>query len=170
MSTIRVSEDRTATEHFRSFVSATYQDVRLYALRRVNPDAVDDVVAETFAIAWRRWLTPPPTDPRPWLFGIARNVVRNQQRGLRRRLRMLETLPDGRPTEDGAIRVEAGSQLLSAFSELGDNDKEVLRLVAWEGLQPLQIAEVLGCSPAAAATRLHRARARLAAALGEDDS
>ena len=56
--------------------------------------------------------------------------------------------------------------LRAALASLSSGDQEVLRLVAWDGLTPAQVAVVLGCTPVAARTRLHRARSRLAARLG----
>ena len=58
--------------------------------------------------------------------------------------------------------------LRAALASLSQGDQEVLRLVAWDGLAPADLAVVLGCSPVAARTRLHRARSRLAARLGID--
>lgn len=162
--------DPTATDRFRSLVRATYPDVRLYALRRLDPADADDVVSETYAIAWRKWADPPPTDPRPWLFGIARNVIRNQRRGLRRMRRLQDALPAPAHHPDGSAAFEAGEQLLHALSRLREPDREILQLAAWEGLGTAEIAEALACSPEAAATRLHRARARLASELGEENT
>jgi RNA polymerase sigma-70 factor (ECF subfamily) len=56
--------------------------------------------------------------------------------------------------------------LRAALASLSEDDQEVLRLVAWDGLAPAEVAVVLGCTPVAARTRLHRARSRLAARLG----
>jgi DNA-directed RNA polymerase specialized sigma24 family protein len=56
--------------------------------------------------------------------------------------------------------------LRAALTSLSQRDQEVLRLVAWDGLTPAQLATALGCSPVAARARLHRARGRLARRLG----
>lgn len=130
MTTTRPTLNRTSTEPFRSLVRTTYPDVRLYALRRVALTDVDDVVAETYATAWRRWSDPPPTDPRLWLFGIARYVIRNQRRSLRRRVRLLESLPDAAAEPDGAVQVDAHVRLRDSLASLVPSDQEVLRLVA----------------------------------------
>src|SRR3954463_5714672 len=65
------ADDATAT--FEAAFRAHVRAVRAYALRRTAPEDASDVVAETFAIAWRRW-DDAPADPLPWLLGIARRV------------------------------------------------------------------------------------------------
>jgi DNA-directed RNA polymerase specialized sigma24 family protein len=69
--------------------------------------------------------------------------------------------PDTHPTP-------AAAALRKSLGELDEDDQEILRLVAWDGLSPSEAAQVLGCSQAAARTRLHRARNRLALELGLD--
>ena len=140
-----------------------------YAVRRAS-DAQDaaDVVAETFLVAWRRLEEMPSAEAtRPWLYGVARHVLANQQRSERRRLRLAERLRRELPValqgvaplppETGAVR--------AAVAQLGPEDQEILRLCCWEELTPGEIATVLGVSRVAARSRLHRARHRLRAAL-----
>ena len=159
-------QDGQAREaRFTRLYEAHYSAVRAYAWRR-GPDAADDVVAETFTIAWQR-LDRMPAEPLPWLIGIARNVRLNQERGERRRrdreLRSVQTDGDGAPSfMDG---LEARSSLTEAFRRLSERDREVLLLVAWERLDRAGLATALGCSRTAAGVRLHRARRRLADAL-----
>ena len=151
------------TDRFRTFVRATYEDLTLYAMRRVGPESADDVVNEAYTIAWRKWIDPPPADPRPWLFGIARNIVRNELRRARRAERFRSSWL-GDPT------VEAQSldqDFRRAFATLSLDDQEILRLIAWDGIDPSQLAEALNIKPGTAATRLSRARARLTTALEE---
>src|SRR5438552_17931001 len=74
---------------FDAYFSAHYADVLAYALRRLQErTAAEDVAAQTFAIAWRQRHTL-PADPVPWLYGVARNVIRNEARAARRRPRLL---------------------------------------------------------------------------------
>ena len=161
-----MSQDGQAREaRFTSLYEAHYSAVRAYAWRR-EPDTADDVVAETFTLAWQR-LDRLPAEPLPWLIGIARNVRLNQQRGERRRrdreLRSVQTDGDDAPSfMDG---LEARSSLTDAFRRLPERDREVLLLAAWERLDRSGLATALGCSRTAAAVRLHRARRRLADAL-----
>jgi RNA polymerase sigma-70 factor (ECF subfamily) len=139
-----------------------------YALRRtVSADDAADVIAETFLTAWRRLDDIPEGEAaRPWLYGVARRVLANQRRGEQRRTALGERLrselaaaPHGREPSPGLEGVAV------AFRRLSDEDREILTLAGWEGLDAGQIAVVLGCSRNAARIRLHRARRRFAAAL-----
>jgi RNA polymerase sigma factor (sigma-70 family) len=141
--------------------------VRAFVHRRVVVDDADDVVAEVFVAAWRR-LDEAPKDPLLWLFGIARGLIANRRRAGRRRDALRERLQS-----TTVLRVDPGPQsavpeidgLLRAFASLHERDKEVLRLVAWDGLDRPAAAEVLGVAPAVFSLRLHRARRRLARAM-----
>ena len=162
---MRMGEERTAFERlFRGHQLAVYR----YALRRVGERAVDDVVAETFLVAWRRQ-EEIVGDPLPWLLGVARRVCANElragvrQASLGRRL-AAESLPF---SEDVVI---ADGRLRQALGQLGERDREALLLVAWDGLSNSDAAKVLGCTTAGFAVRLHRARVRLAQALDEADA
>lgn len=145
-----------------------------FAQRRLSGnDAAWDVVAETFRTAWQRSRMA-PTSSAPvlaWLYGIAGNVVRNTQRSERRRQDLTARVGaalDGRAdySYDAVdARLSADPRLGQAFERLSHHDQEVLRLVAWEGLDLAGVAGVLGVSNAAAKVRLHRARRRLHQAL-----
>ena len=145
-----------------------------YALRRSDSreDALD-VVAETFATAWRRRadMPPDPDDARPWLFAIARRCLANARRGSDRAGRLgerlaavlpLETLPDPAAAHE---RSDDSRRVRAALQELSADDRELLTLIAWEGLTPAQAAAALGLTAGTARVRLHRARGRLRAAL-----
>jgi RNA polymerase sigma factor (sigma-70 family) len=139
--------------------------VLAYALRRADRATAEDVVAETFVIAWRR-LDDVPDPPLPWLLGVARRVLANQRRGERRRHALLDRLrrepaPQPPPAEQG--------RALAALAGLGERDREALLLHAWEGLDHAGAGTVMGCSAAAFAVRLHRARRRFARELGRLD-
>jgi RNA polymerase sigma-70 factor (ECF subfamily) len=156
--------DRLYTEHGRALLA--------YAVRRaVDEHDAADVVGETFLVAWRRLEDVPAGDAaRLWLYGVARRVLANQQRGERRRHRLAQRL--GRelaaaPQAAAPIDTSAG-RMRAALARLGPEDQEILRLAAWEELTPIEIARVLGVSPIAARSRLHRARKRLRASLGGD--
>jgi RNA polymerase sigma factor (sigma-70 family) len=150
-----------------------------YALRRsaTREDALD-VVAETFAVAWRRRADMPGAaeEVRPWLFGIARNCLANSLRGTGRAGRLGERLAaalDLRAVPDPAVLHEQSvdaQRVRSALRRLSDEDRELLTLVAWEGLTPAQVAAVLDLPPGTARVRLHRARGRLRTLLALPDS
>ena len=78
-------------ERFERVFNGCYEPVLRYAARRVAPEAVQDVVAETFLIAWRR-RGQLDGDPLPWLYGIARRVAANTRRGSDRRTALGERL------------------------------------------------------------------------------
>ena len=162
--TVVGAADRPASPEarFNAMFARHYPAVFGYAARRLGRDEAGDVAAEVFTVAWRR-LARVPAEPEtlPWLYGVARKVVANQERAARRRLRL-----EARAVVSPGAAVEAPSaaalDVEAALLRLGSADREVLRLAAWEELQPAEIAAVLGCSPNAAAVRLHRARQRLA--------
>ena len=155
-------------QRFTRLYDAHYSTVRAYAFRR-GPDSADDVVAETFTIAWQR-LEQVPDAELPWLLAVARNVRLNLHRGERRRrdreARCAEA--DEVPAFTGAV--EAHSSLRQALQQLTERDREILLLVAWEGLDRAALATVLDCSKTAATVRLFRARRRLADVLAEADA
>jgi RNA polymerase sigma-70 factor, ECF subfamily len=135
--------------------------VAAYALRRASREAAEDVVADTFLVAWRR-LDQIPDDALPWLLGVARRTLANDRRSNRRRERLTERL---RVELDGVRVVPVDQRLLDALQRLSAGDREVLLLIAWEGLSAGEAADVLGCSAVACRIRLHRARKRLGSAL-----
>jgi RNA polymerase sigma factor (sigma-70 family) len=150
---------------FNALFARHYPAVFGYAARRLGRDQAGDAAAEVFTVAWRRLgRVPPEPATLPWLYGVARKVVANQRRAARRRLRLQAAAPSG-PT--GTDEPDAAIDLEAALSLLAEADREVLRLAAWEELQPREIAAALGCSANAATVRLHRARRRLAAALNQ---
>ena len=149
---------------FRSLYESTFSDVYAYATRALVPDRseIDDVVAEIYLVAWRRIheLPPSPQD-RLWLFGVARNVVRNTRRSSTRRHRLVDRIhrqphPPTGSSEPFAVDVTDALRRLSA------SEREVMQLVVWDGLTPAEAAEVLNCSVNVVEVRLHRARRRLA--------
>ncbi|HEV3046538.1 MAG TPA: RNA polymerase sigma factor [Solirubrobacteraceae bacterium] len=137
--------------------------VHAYALRRTDREAAQEVTAETFLIAWRR-RAQAPSEPLPWLYGIARGVLANERRASMRRGALLGRLAEH---SRGPAEAAEGREVLRALALLPARDSELLLLVAWEGLSTKEAAAVLGCSAATLAVRLHRARRRLARALAE---
>lgn len=128
--------------------------------------AADDVVSEVFVIAWRR-LDQAPPDELPWLLGIARGVLANQRRADARRLALRDRLVASAVTgiEPAPDWSGGESDVLLAFGSLSQRDQELLLLVAWDGLDRVQAARVLGIGTTTFSVRLHRARRRLERAL-----
>ena len=160
------SGDESRERRFEAIFDACYPRVLAYALRRTERrDRAEEVVSETFLVAWRR-LDVVPSDPVPWLLGTARRVLANQRRAAGRRSRYgpvvaldgFEPQAPGTPVADLVADREA---FATAFAALGARDREVLALTAWDGLKPAEAGKVMGCSAATFSIRLHRARRRL---------
>jgi RNA polymerase sigma factor (sigma-70 family) len=159
--------ERVAEASFRRLYVEHGREILAYALRRTgSAEDAADIVAETFLVAWRRLEDVPP-DPqaRLWLYGVARRTLANQRRGERRRERLGERLRADLPTALPEPPELPGPDVLAALECIGPEDREVLRLSAWEELSPSEVAAVLGISAVAARSRLHRARRRLRRAL-----
>jgi RNA polymerase sigma-70 factor (ECF subfamily) len=145
--------------------------VYAYALRHCGSTDADDVVAETFAVAWRR-LDRVPDPPIGWLIVTARNVIAGRRRSDRKhvelaRMAALLPEPDEPPAEEVAVRRRA---VLDALDALSEREREALLLTAWDGLDHAAAAAVAGCTARAFRARLMRARARFTAVLHETPS
>jgi RNA polymerase sigma-70 factor (ECF subfamily) len=142
---------------FEQIYAEHHTAVRAYVRRRAPEAVVDDVVSDTFLVCLRK-IDRVPDEPLPWLYAVARKTLANERRK-RARVAHRHEVPAGEPTPvgDGA--------LAAAFNALNERDREVLRLVAWEGLSLADAATVLGCSAVACRVRYHRAKSRLASRL-----
>lgn len=159
-----------AEAKFRIVFEEAYPPLCRYARYRglAGADA-EDLVAQTLEIAWRRLGDMPVAEPLPWLYAIARNLWRNQVRQDRRHSQILARYRPAPTAGNGADPASLEpAELRAALATLSEADQELLRLVAWDGLTPAEVAVVLGCSPVAVRSRLHRARTRLAAVLAVD--
>jgi len=158
--------DERATQ-FEQLFRSEADAVRSYALRRADPTDADDVVAETFLVAWRRF-DDMPSEPRPWLLGVARRVLANRARSDRRTVSLSDRLAQGADIDrsasedDGTAATDLRLALLAALDRLPSKEREVIRLLAWDRLTAADAATVLGCTRATLAVRVHRARRRLA--------
>lgn len=156
----------TRRERFRELYEELYDDLWRYSRRRTTNDAdANDVVAEVMAVAWRRLDdVPPPPGARPWLFGVARNHLRSGRRKADRRESLTRKLQQ-QGSFTTQIRSEEAERLevvAGALEQIDEADRELIELVAWEGLTHGEIATLLSISENAVAIRLHRARGRLA--------
>lgn len=173
----RSREQRPDVARFVELVEDNWSALDAYCRRRVvGASDAEDVLAEVFAVAWRRLGDVPAGDEaRRWLFGVAKNLVRAQRRqgdwlpSLAGRLgNELLTSPIN---DDHAVIVdrEVLAVVESALGTMQDADRSLIELVAWRGLTHAEISLVLGCSANAVAIRLHRARQRLEAELRARD-
>lgn len=144
--------------------------VTAYFVRRLPEDEVDDAVAEVFTSAWRRF-GDLPDEPLPWLYSTAAHHLAHARRGHARRTRLsgriggIRVDPGADATDEIVSEIDDRRLVNRAMAKLSERDAEVLRLWAWERLEPSEMAVVLGCSPGAARVRLHRAQRRMAALL-----
>jgi RNA polymerase sigma factor (sigma-70 family) len=160
-----MSDPESRRAHFEALFRDHHPAVRAYARRRVPPEAVDDIVSETFLVVWRR-LDDVPERPLPWLLTVARNVVGTERRGAARRERLWLKAQSGHiEGGDPDEPVVADGRVVGALARLKERDREALTLVAWDGLTPAQAAAVLGEPSTRFRQRLHRAGRRLRAQL-----
>ena len=166
-------ETEAAAELGRLF-GAYRAGLHRYLARRVGPTTADDVVGETFlaALRGRRGYDPQRADVRAWLYGIAANLMRQQERTEVRALRATARLagrtgdPDADHAETVAGRVDAQQrvrQLAAALAELSTADRELLLLASWADLNATEIGLALDVPAGTVRSRLHRIRRQLRA-------
>jgi RNA polymerase sigma factor (sigma-70 family) len=168
---------------FATVFDRYYPAIHGYATRRLGRDLADDVAAEVFLVAfdqWQRYDTSQES-ARPWLFGIASNLIAGHQRAEARRYRAIartdRAVTAGDEHADGhadrvAVRLDAEAlrgRLAMALGDIAPSDREVLLLVAWADLSCEETAQALGVPAGTVRSRLHRARKKLRAALGGAD-
>jgi len=169
--TLPAVEGSSAADVFAAMFGELSPRVYAYARRQCDPATAQDVVADTFLVAWRRWADV-PDPPLPWLLVIARNTLANRVRSAARQHRLAGAVADlaavaAPGPEHDAIERE---NVLTALGTLSGLEREAVLLVAWDGLDNRQAAAVAGCSVRAFEVRLSRARARLTRALDSYDS
>ncbi|MFG2066199.1 RNA polymerase sigma factor [Micromonospora tulbaghiae] len=154
----------TEPERFAPLFDRHAVAVHRYLARRIGPPA-DDLLAETFLVAFRRRAAyRPDVGVRPWLFGIATNLLRRHVRAEERRYRALARLAAAETQpgiEDAIDRLDARAlrrDLAAALASLHRRDRDVLLLTAWADLSYEQIAAVLDIPVGTVRSRLHRAR------------
>jgi RNA polymerase sigma factor (sigma-70 family) len=158
-------------ERFTTLYRQHHAQLRGFAQRRVGSAWADEVVAETYLVAWRR-ITDVPELAVPWLYRVALFEIANLRRRQAKNVRLGHALRHSNPpgeSDDNTDTTELLRAVARAFGTLKPRDQEILRLAAWEHLTMTDGAAVLGCSVSAYRMRLHRARARLAAKAGVRD-
>lgn len=174
-----MTESSEREERFGALFNAHVAQVRGFSRTMVNGADCEDIVSATFRTAWLRLDEIPELGQRAWLFGVAKNHVRNHVRSERRRAALIGLLGSLASTSEAGLHsgrldpAEAGP-LLKALERLSEAEREILQLAIWHEMQPAEIAAVFGIRPATARVRLHRARQHLLALLqslaGEDAS
>lgn len=133
--------------------------VMAYARRHIGEDHAQDVVADTFMIAWRNW-DKVPDPPIGWLIATARGVIRNRLRSQRRHRALSDrvALLDQAASVDSSESAVSRQDALARLAALSDQHREALLLTSWDGLNSEEAARVLGIQPAAFRRRVSRAR------------
>jgi RNA polymerase sigma-70 factor (ECF subfamily) len=169
--------DAGGIERFTDVFDQHYRQIYAYAARRLGPDLGEDVASETFLVAFDRRFSydSARAEVRPWLFGIASNLIARHARAETRRYRALAKVAGGRDVVDHADAVAGRldamavrGPLADALRRLPEPVRAVLLLVAWAGLNQQEAAAALDIPAGTARSRLHRARQEMRKALGAE--
>ncbi|SCL16991.1 RNA polymerase sigma-70 factor, ECF subfamily [Micromonospora rhizosphaerae] len=173
-----IAASRRDAEEFGVLYDRYAAQLYRYAYRRVGPELAEDVVADTFLAAFRRRSSYDlaRTDARPWFFGILTREIARHRRAEEARWRALGRAGVDDVAEGFADRVAASvtarstrRPLAEALRRLSPGDRDVLLLVAWSDLSYEEVAETLQIKIGTVRSRLHRARRKLRAALGDSN-
>ncbi|AIV38364.1 RNA polymerase sigma factor [Streptomyces sp. R1] len=177
-----IARSRDEPEAFAALFDRHADAVHRYVARRLGGEVADDLVAETFTIAFQQRHRYDPargagTDARPWLFGIATNLAGRHRRAEARRFRAMARVPapadHDEPmadrAEDRVVARAVRRELAAALAALPARHRDVLLLVAWGDLGYGEAAQALGIPVGTVRSRLHRARGKLREALGGSD-
>lgn len=136
-----------------------------YLIRRAaSPEDAADLLAEAMTIAWtQRHALPPEDERRPWLFGIARNLLAQHRRHRTRRNKQIGQLAEALlSVEQSRVpTIELRIDLIRALRRLDRVDAEIITLSAWEGLSSTEISQILSIPASTVRVRLKRTREKL---------
>jgi RNA polymerase sigma-70 factor (ECF subfamily) len=169
-----VSSAPERRERFERVAAAVYEPLQRYLRRRAPTDDAADALADTLLVLWRR-LDDVPDDALPWCYGAARRCLANQRRGDTRRLRLVQHA--GAQVDSSAELLldpqyateTSDPPLVAALAVLSESEAEIVRMWAWEQLEPREIAIALDMTANAASVALTRAKRKLAQHLGRQD-
>jgi RNA polymerase sigma factor (sigma-70 family) len=167
-----IARSRADSQAFSTIVDRHFATIHRYLARRIGSDRADDLAAQAFAVAFRRRgdFDESAGSARPWLFGIATNVLRNDLRSERRMLAAIARLDTGAESgwadevERSLARADAAAEIAriaGAIAALDPDQRDVLLLHAWGELSQSEIAASLGIPVGTVYSRLARARASL---------
>ena len=171
-----IEQSWTQPERFAAIFERYFAQMHQYLARRVGDRAADDLAAEVFvaAFAQRQRYDLARDCARPWLYGIATNLIGTHRRQEQRRYRALaqsgdrDTAPsDEEQADDRVSAAAAGPALAAALAALEAGDRDVLLLVALAGLDYQEVAQALGIPYGTVCSRLNRARRRVRQVLGD---
>jgi RNA polymerase sigma-70 factor (ECF subfamily) len=161
-------------ETFSELYGRTHADLLAFLLRRCSSaEDAADCLAETYLLAWKkRDQMPSGAEARPWLFGVARNVMRRGNE-LRTRTAAAASALAAEIERSGTVcpapDVAEPDPVMASIRDLPELDREIVTMLIWDNLAPREVAAALGLTPNVVRVRAHRARAKLKAALGDQD-
>lgn len=172
-------EPGAANARFAEAFDQNYDLIFRYLRRRLPAELAADLTAETFSTALREFdrFDPDRGSVRAWLFGIAANTMRHEARREKRELKAYArtgvdpVVADPMAETDRRLDAESRQRdLARGLSSLGTDDREALLLLSWGELSYPEISEALGVPIGTVKSRIARARKRLRACLGEDET
>ena len=160
---------KSRAEHerqFRLLYERNHAPIAAYVRRRVRrvDGSDEDIVAEVFVVAWRRFLeVPEQTKELPWLYGVARNLVANHFRSVQRSSALTDrlVLEERVAGEVATLSSDLEIRVQRAVAQLTDLDREIFRLIHWEGLSQEEVGLSVGLTAKAVERRVARARTRV---------
>jgi RNA polymerase sigma factor (sigma-70 family) len=173
-----IGRSRQEPEAFAEVFRRYAPDIKRYVTRRLGPEAAEDIVAETFLAAFRQrgGYDLSRQNARPWLYGIATNLMGRHVRTEVRQLRILErtgtdpVMASFTERSDERLSAEAfGPTLAGALAALPNGHRDALLLVVWGDLSYPEAAQALGVRMGTVRSRISRARKRLRRDLGGVD-
>jgi RNA polymerase sigma-70 factor (ECF subfamily) len=156
----RRSNNDAVLDRFEAFFRENYSRLFQYVARRVPSAQVDDLVAASFVVAWRKFEKTTTQPTLPWLFRIASYEISNHRRSARKWNNVVSFEVSGE-LSSSTIDDPDGTEVVAALSRLPRADQEILRLVHWDALTRAEAAMALRLTPNATNVRYHRALRRL---------
>ena len=158
---------------FESAVAEVYEPLQRYLRRRAQADDVSELLNDVLLVLWRRLDDVPMADLRLWSYGVAKRCLANNRRGNDRRRRLAGRLADAPLThprhDQRPLSDDAHNDLTTALAQLDDSERELVRLWAWEQLEPREIAIVLDTTANAVSLRLTRAKKKIASSMSRQN-
>ena len=149
-----------ARRRFESIVDEVFDPLQRYLRRRLPADQVDDVLSETLLVVWRRLGDVPDEAVLPWCYSVARGCLANHRRSTERRMALTRRI-EAQPAPAPDASAPDDPELELAIARLSGSDRELVRLWAWEELEPREIASVTGLTANAVSLRLTRVKKKL---------
>ncbi|MFT5204044.1 MAG: RNA polymerase sigma-70 factor (ECF subfamily) [Candidatus Aldehydirespiratoraceae bacterium] len=156
-----MTDDAERQAAFEQLTEEVYEPLQRYLRRRCAPVDVDGVFNDALLAIWRRLDAVPSGRAMPWCYGVARNCLANYHRGSNRRLRLVGKIGTAATPPEPTWTSAADADLHDALGQLSESDREMIRLWAWERLEPREIAEVLDTTANTVSVRLSKIRRQL---------